>query len=70
LRYAFERNIGPSALTAEAFGGLGLLFEDRNYVSTQARIMIAISTSLKKVAAFVRPLIYLADSVYVVSVKQ
>jgi ubiquinone/menaquinone biosynthesis C-methylase UbiE len=69
LSDTFTKHIGPSTLSAEAFGGLGLLAEDREYVSTKARVMIAISTSLKKAASFVRPLIRLADSVYVVSVK-
>jgi len=70
LREVFERNIGPSTLTAEAFGGLGLLAEDRKYVSTKARAMIAISSLLKKAASLIHPLIRLADSVYVISVKQ
>jgi hypothetical protein len=70
LRAEFEGKIGPSKLTAEAFGGLGLLYEDRDYVSTKAKVLIAISARLKKVSTFVRPLIYLADSVYVAATKQ
>jgi hypothetical protein len=54
----------------EAFGGLGVLAEDRNYVSTKAKLLIAISVWLKKLSVFARPLIHLADSVYVVSSKQ
>jgi SAM-dependent methyltransferase/uncharacterized protein YbaR (Trm112 family) len=70
LRNVFESKIGPSTLTAEAFGGLGLLAEDRHYVSIKAKALITISTLLKALSAFVRPLIRLADSVYVVSTKQ
>ena len=70
LRATFEKNVGPSTLTAEAFGGLGLLYEDRNYVSMEARALILISRLLKKASTFVYPLIQFADSVYVVSTKK
>ena len=70
LRDEFERKIGPSRLIAEAFGGLGLLAEDRKYVSRKVKVLIAISTLLKNVSLFVPPLILLADSVYVVSTKR
>jgi SAM-dependent methyltransferase len=70
LRDTFEANIGPATLTAEGFGGLGLLPEDRAYVSTKAKLLIAISTILKRLAAFVPPLIRIADSVYVVATKR
>jgi SAM-dependent methyltransferase/uncharacterized protein YbaR (Trm112 family) len=70
MRGVFEKKIGPAKLMAEAFGGLGLLPEDRNYVSTKARFLIEISRLLRKLSFFVRPLIRLADSVYVISVKK
>jgi SAM-dependent methyltransferase/uncharacterized protein YbaR (Trm112 family) len=69
MREVFEKKIGSVALHAEAFGGLGLLVEDQNYVTAKAKVLIAISVFLKKVSTFVRPLIYVADSVYVVSTK-
>jgi hypothetical protein len=69
IREAFEK-IGPLILMAEAFGGLGLLAEDRSYVSTKVKMLITLSALLKKASIFVPPLIYLADSVYVVSTKQ
>jgi hypothetical protein len=70
MRDAFEMNIGSSTLMAEAFGGLGLLEEDQSYVSTKAKMLIALSTLLKKTSILVPPLICVADSVYVVSTKQ
>ena len=70
MRDVFEKKIGPSGVIAEAFGGLGLLAEDRSYVSAKAKTLIAISILLKNLSIFVRPLIHLADSVYVVSTKQ
>jgi SAM-dependent methyltransferase len=70
MRDAFESKIGPTTLIAEAFGGLGLLAEDRDYVSTQAKALISISTLLKKLSIFLRPLVRLADSVYIVATKR
>ena len=70
MRELFEKRIGPCKLMAEAFGGLGLLAEDRSYVSTKAKLLIYFSQSLKKLSLFVRPLIRLADSVYIVSTQQ
>jgi SAM-dependent methyltransferase/uncharacterized protein YbaR (Trm112 family) len=70
MREVFEQKIGPVCCMAEAFGGLGLLAEDQNYVSTKAKVLIAISLFLKKLSIFVRPLVYLADSVYIASTKQ
>lgn len=66
----FEKNVGPTKLLAEAFGGLGLLGEDRNYVSTRAKMLIVISGLVRKLSSVATPLIRLADSVYVVSSKR
>jgi SAM-dependent methyltransferase/uncharacterized protein YbaR (Trm112 family) len=70
MRDTFATHIGPTRLIAEAFGGLGLLAEDRNYVSARAKILIAISTLLKRLYAVLPALIRFADSVYVVAIKQ
>jgi SAM-dependent methyltransferase/uncharacterized protein YbaR (Trm112 family) len=70
MRDVFEKKIGPSTLMAEAFGGLGLLAEDQKYVSTKATVLIAVSMLLKKLSVFIRPLVRLSDSVYIVSTKR
>jgi hypothetical protein len=70
MREVFERNIGPTILRAEAFGGLGLLGEDRNYVSARAKVLIVLSLLMKKLTSLATPLIRFADSVYVVSTKR
>jgi ubiquinone/menaquinone biosynthesis C-methylase UbiE/uncharacterized protein YbaR (Trm112 family) len=69
MQTVFERAIGPSVVVPEAFGGLGLLSEDKSYVPTGIRFLISMSSLLKELSSFVRPLIRLADSVYVVSTK-
>jgi SAM-dependent methyltransferase/uncharacterized protein YbaR (Trm112 family) len=70
LRNVFEKKIGPTTLKAEGFGGLGLLAEDRPYVSNGVKLLIIISTFLKGLSLLLNPLIRLADSIYVVSVKR
>ena len=70
MRSVFEKNIGPTKLIAEAFGGLGLLGEDWSYVTAKAKLLIAISLFMRKLSLFATPLLFLADSVYVVSTKR
>jgi SAM-dependent methyltransferase/uncharacterized protein YbaR (Trm112 family) len=69
MRQVFERHIGRTGLRAEAFGGLGLLAEDRDLVSAKAKMLIASSTLLKRFSTAVPALINFADSVYVTSIK-
>jgi SAM-dependent methyltransferase/uncharacterized protein YbaR (Trm112 family) len=70
MRKLFEEKIGPTQLMAEGFGGLGLLAEDRAAVTRKTKLLIDASQLLKKLSAWLRPLIRLADSVYVVASKR
>jgi len=70
MRDAFEKNVGPAHLAPEAFGGLGLLSEDRNLVSPAARAATAISELLKRLSVALPALIKFADSVYVIATKR
>ena len=67
IRELFERSVGETTITPEAFGGLGLLPEDREIVPQHVKRAIQISELAKKVTKIFPPLIYLADSVYVLS---
>ena len=69
MKIVFDKNIGPSTMIPEAFGGLGLLVEDWWIVSAKAKILIVMSIILKHSARVIRPLIRIADSVYVISSK-
>jgi ubiquinone/menaquinone biosynthesis C-methylase UbiE len=69
IKRIFEKNIGRSTMISEAFGGLSLLADDWWVVSGKSKVLIVTSIILKKVARIIRPLIRLADSVYVVSIK-
>ena len=70
LRDVFSRCIGPAHIRAEAFGGLGLLAEDRDVVSARAKLLIAASVALRSLTRVAAPLLRLADSVYVEAVKR
>jgi hypothetical protein len=56
----FDMVIGINARVimwmAEAFGGLGLLAENRAYVATPAKLLISISTFFERLSIFLRPL--------------
>jgi SAM-dependent methyltransferase len=69
LRDTFKRRVGYTTVIPEAFGGLGLLAEDRRHVTWRAWLLIVLSSCLKRFAKLVPQLIHLADSVYVVSTK-
>jgi len=70
MRRVFQSRVGPTRLVAEAFGGLGLLTEDRRLVSARAKALIAASQVMKRLSRLLAPLILLADSVYVISTKR
>ena len=59
-----------SATIDQVREGLGLLFDDWNYVSAKAKLLIVLSLFMKKLSLSVKLLIRLADSVYVVSTKR
>jgi SAM-dependent methyltransferase/uncharacterized protein YbaR (Trm112 family) len=69
LQRVFESTIGPSIVSPEAFGGLGLVYSDRASVSPTVRLIINLSETLKRLTTFMPPLKYLADSVFVESRK-
>lgn len=70
LRRLFEEKMGATAIVAEGLGGLGLLPEDWRVVSSRAKMLIVASVFLKKISLLVRPLVNLADSVYVLASKK
>ena len=69
LRERFTAAIGPTALRAEAYGGLGILGEDYRFVNAKGRVLILASALMKALARVFPPLIGLADSVYVTATK-
>jgi SAM-dependent methyltransferase len=70
LRKLFTEKIGPTTISAEAFGGLGLLAEDWWVVSSKTKILIAISLLLRMISRVAPALVRFADSVYLSAHKQ
>jgi ubiquinone/menaquinone biosynthesis C-methylase UbiE/uncharacterized protein YbaR (Trm112 family) len=69
LQRVFEQQIGPSTVSPEAFGGLGLIYSDRKNVPFATRTVITISEMLRRLTKVIPVLRYLADSVFVHSRK-
>ena len=65
LQRVFECKIGPSIVSPEAFGGLGLVYSDRKNLPPTVRMVINISETLKQLSKLIPPLKYFADSVFV-----
>jgi ubiquinone/menaquinone biosynthesis C-methylase UbiE/uncharacterized protein YbaR (Trm112 family) len=70
LKQLFAEKIGPTAISAEAFGGLGLLAEDWWVVNGRTKILIVISLLLRRISRAAPVLTRLADSVYLSAHKQ
>lgn len=69
LRQTFSREVGPTSITAEAFGGLGLLPEDRELLRGRARFLVTMSGALRRAAGSLPFLVRVADSVYVEAIR-
>jgi SAM-dependent methyltransferase len=70
LKELFTEKIGPTTISAEAFGGLGLLAEDWWMVNGKTKILIVISLFLRMISRVAPVLVRFADSVYLSSHKQ
>jgi SAM-dependent methyltransferase len=69
LKKAFEAFIGESSLRVDGFFGLGIQPADRRLMPMRNRAVIAASEALRASSNVFRPLVYLADSIYVESKK-
>lgn len=69
LRRSFEQRIGPASISAEGFLGLGVGAADPTGLSPSKRAVIGVSRVLEALSRRVSPLVLVADSVYVRSVK-
>ncbi|MEX2399173.1 MAG: methyltransferase domain-containing protein [Rhodothermales bacterium] len=69
LRERFEELVGPSDVSVDCYFGLGLQKSDRHLMPPTYRLAIDASERLRSASRRVGALTYLADSVYVESVK-
>ena len=69
LRRLFTDRIGPTEASVDCFFGIGLQPTDRHLMPFAYRLVISASEALRAASRFVPPLSYVADSVYLSSVK-
>jgi len=69
LRKLFSSYVGLTDITVDCFFGIGLQYSDLRLMPMTHKAVILTSELLRKVSDVARPITYLADSVYVSSVK-
>lgn len=69
LKQVFEREIGPSEVSVDCYFGLGLQKSDQHLMPSTLRLAIEVSERLRLVSRKFGALTYLADSLYVRSLK-
>jgi len=67
---SFQSIVGETALFADCYFGLGLQASDLRFMQGMLRLATRISTVLSKLSKRVRPLVLLADSLYLRSIKR
>jgi SAM-dependent methyltransferase/uncharacterized protein YbaR (Trm112 family) len=67
LRKTFTRLMGPSDLSVDGFGGLGIQSADRDLFPPIYRVIVDASEFLRRVSRIFPPLANVADSIYVQS---
>jgi SAM-dependent methyltransferase/uncharacterized protein YbaR (Trm112 family) len=69
LKRTFSQLIGISELAIGGFFGLGVVSSDARFLPRRYQLLIRASDRLSQAARKIRPLLYLADSLYVRSAK-
>ncbi len=62
--------IGKTKISVDCYFGTGLQKSDSHLMPAKFKIVLSVSEILRKISRFVRPLVYVADSVYVHSTKR
>jgi SAM-dependent methyltransferase/uncharacterized protein YbaR (Trm112 family) len=69
LRTLFSQ-IGQTTIHVDCFFGIGLQAADMHLMPLKYKAIIALSEALRNVSSVVRPMKYVADSVYLLSIRQ
>jgi len=64
---AFEEEIGPSQIFVDGYFSLNPQVSDVRFMPVRYRAIVHMSEALRKTSDWFRPLIYIADSLYVSS---
>ncbi|OLE58190.1 MAG: hypothetical protein AUI36_13910 [Cyanobacteria bacterium 13_1_40CM_2_61_4] len=70
LRRVFANKIGPTSVSVDCYFGIGLQASDRHLMPFTRKLAINGSELLRKVARMIPGVSYLADSVYVESIRR
>lgn len=70
LEKLFSSNIGPTTFSVDCFFGIGLQFSDLHLMSLSLKVTVLLSEFLALASRVFWPLTWVADSVYVSSVKR
>jgi ubiquinone/menaquinone biosynthesis C-methylase UbiE len=69
LRKLFSSRIGSATFSVDCFFGIGLQFSDLRFMTPLLKVVVTASETLRQISRFVVPLTWVADSVYVSTVK-
>lgn len=67
IKRIYSKHYGPSRLSVDGFFGLGIQPSDRHLMPWKKRMVIDASEALRRLSSFMRPLTFVADSLYVTS---
>jgi hypothetical protein len=70
LLKTFNDEIGPSELSVDGYFGLGVQAEDAKLLPLKHRVVIHSSEALRKVTKLIPPMMNVADSLYVKSIRK
>jgi len=69
LRRLFSSRVGSTKFSVDCYFGIGLQYSDIHLMSPFMKIVVAASEALRQLSRAIHPLTWVADSVYVSSVK-
>jgi SAM-dependent methyltransferase/uncharacterized protein YbaR (Trm112 family) len=69
LRASFTERIGPTSISTHCFFGVGWLWSDYRYLQAKHKPALILSECLTRLSRSLRPLVYVADSVFCASRK-
>lgn len=70
LLETFEKKIGETVMTTDCYFGLGIQKSDVDLLPVQYKMVVHSSEILRKISSIIKPLMKVADSVYLESVNQ
>lgn len=70
LRRLFETRVGTTRFSVDCYFGIGLQYSDMKFMTPLMKVVVFLSELLRLLSKVLPPLVWVADSVYVMSDKQ